>query len=300
MRERPVFETLLAGVRVEAGRFARVELRAPWGARVGPRDVVALHHVLDGELWLDAGDHHAHVRAGDLVVVPPGTGHALRHRPGAAVTAVHDAPSVDALSVRRVFGGDGPRTVVLCAELTLRGATRSALLRALPTVVHLREPHLDHLLAELRHEIRERRAGASVLAARLVELVLLRGIRAELERPAETGTWRAALTDERIGRALDAVHREPGRAWTVAGLAEVAGMGRAAFAVRFRDLVGDTPVAYLTAWRMDVAREHLVDRPEWTIGRVAASVGYGSEYAFSTAFRRVVGVPPGRYRTESV
>ncbi|MEU4441841.1 AraC family transcriptional regulator [Actinosynnema sp. NPDC050801] len=307
MRERPPFDlvgTLLRHVRVDASRFGRVELGAPWGARMDARDTTSLHHVLDGELWLDVDGRRVHVRAGDLVVLPHGASHSLRHRPDAQVTAHDTDPTAGGLSVRRRFGGDGARTVMLCAELTLSGAAKTLFLRALPPVVHLRPassgdpvPGLGRLLDGLREEVRDDRPGASLVATRLVEVVLVQGIRAELERPAEAGSWRAALADDRIGRALDALYDAPERPWTVAVLARAAGMSRAAFATRFRELLGETPIAHLTRWRMDLARTVLRERPELSVGQVATAVGYRSEYAFNAAFRRVVGTPPGRYRT---
>jgi AraC-like DNA-binding protein len=143
------------------------------------------------------------------------------------------------------------------------------------------------------------------MAARLAELLLLQGIRYELERPvtpdpgswrAAAGSWRAALDDERIARSLDAIYGSPQRPWSVITLARVAGMSRAAFAQRFRDLVGESPFAHLTAWRMELAKAGLRERPDDTLSQIATSVGYGDEFAFGAAFRRVVGVPPGAYR----
>ena len=306
MRERSPFDlvgTLLRHVRVDAARFGRVELGAPWGARVAARDTVSLHHLLDGELWLDVDGPQVHVRAGDLVVLPHGAPHSLRHRPDAPVTAHDPTTAADGLSVRRRLGGDGARTVVLCAELTVSGAAKTLFLRALPPVVHLRPaptgdpvPGLGRLLDGLREEVRDDRPGVSLVAARLLELVLLQGVRAELERPAAAGSWRAALADDRIGRALDALYGAPEHPWSVATLARAADMSRAAFATRFRELLGETPIAHLTRWRMDLARTALRERPDLSVGQVATSVGYRSEYAFNAAFRRAVGTPPGRYR----
>ncbi|MGX2997191.1 AraC family transcriptional regulator [Streptomyces sp. JNUCC 64] len=310
-RSRPdVLGTLLGRIRVATGRFGRVELGAPWGTRMGPRDTVTLHHPLEGEMWLEAEGRTVRIGPGSLVILPHGVPHSLAHRPGARVTAGEPwrspSPEGGQLSVRRRFGGDGPRTVVLCAELALTGAARGLLLRALPPVIHLRPdgdgdgdpvPGLRRILDGLREEVRGGRSGSPPLAARWVEILLLQGIRAELERPATAGTWRAALDDERVGRALDAVYRAPGHPWSVAELARVAGMSRTAFASLFRELVGESPIAHLTGWRMELAKTALREQPDLPVSRVAASVGYGSEFAFGAAFRREVGVPPGRYRT---
>ncbi|MEU5402856.1 AraC family transcriptional regulator [Streptomyces sp. NPDC005963] len=306
-RSRPdALATLLSRIRVGTGRFGRIELGAPWGVRMGPRDTVTLHHPLDGEMWLEADGPMVRIGPGDLVILPHGVPHSLKWRPDARVMAEEhwqSPPSEDGLSVRRRFGGDGARTVVLCAELTLTGAARGLLMRALPPVIHFQPdaggdpvPGLRRILDGLREEVRDGRSASPLLAARLVEVLLLQGIRAELERPAAAGTWRAALGDDRVGRALDALYGAPGHPWSVAELARVAGMSRAAFAPLFRELVGESPIAHLTGWRMALAKTALSEQPDLPIGRIAASVGYGSEFAFSAAFRRVVGMPPGRYR----
>jgi AraC-like DNA-binding protein len=306
MRDRPppdVLAALLGHVRVTAGAFGRVELGAPWGARLPARDSVSLHHVLSGELWLDTAAERTRVGPGDLVLLPHGAPCTLRHHPEAPVADAPPAAGQDTLSVFRRLGGDGPLTVLLCAELTLAGAARTRLVRALPPVVCFAAaaavPALGPLLGLLRDELRRPLPGAAPIAARLAELLLLQAVRAAVTDPAraaEPGSWRAALADERIARVLDAVYAEPHRPWTLHGLARVAGMGRTAFTARFRALVGESPFAHLTRWRMDLATTLLRDRPTLTLAEVAAAVGYGDEFAFGAAFRREVGVAPGAYR----
>lgn len=301
-----VLTALLGRLRVTTSRFGRVELGAPWAARIGSRGTVSLHHLLEGELWLEVEGDGVQVGRGDLVVLPHGSAHSIRHH--------RDAPDEDtepwsgssepeSLSVRRRYGGAGATTVVLCAELVVAGASRERLLRALPAVVHTRAGGavrgLGHLLDVLREEVRQPRAGTPVVAARLAELILVQGVAAELERQAAAGSWRGGLADERVARVLDAIYAAPERAWTVDGLARVARMGRTAFNDLFRNLVGETPYAHLTRWRMEVARSILRDEPGRTLEDVAAAVGYSDQFAFGTAFRRLVGTPPGAYRTSA-
>jgi len=305
MRDRPdldVLDALLRRVRISTSHYGRVELGATSGVRVAGGPAASLRHVLEGELWLDVDGHQVRAGTGDLLVLPHGTSHVLRHRPGAIVDGGWPDPGAGTLSTRRRYGGAGPRTVVLCAELGLAGAARAPLLRALPPVVHLPAgdgealPGLTGLVGLLREEIRASRPGAPLVAARLAELLLLKAVRSELERHAPAGSWRAALGDERVARALDAIFTTPERPWTVASLARVAGMGRATFAQCFRVLVGDTPIASLTWWRMEVAKSALRDEPHRTLADVATAVGYADEFAFASAFRRVVGVAPGAFR----
>ncbi|WP_437722151.1 AraC family transcriptional regulator [Sorangium sp. So ce861] len=302
-----VLTALLRHVRIEASLFGRVELGAPWGARVGRRELVLLHHLLEGEMWLELDGREIHVGRGDLLLLPHGVPHCLRHRPGAPVEdegrwLAPPAPGVQA--VRRRLGGDGAKTVVLCAAMSLVGAGRSLLLRALPSVVLLDGgagepvPGLGRLLDGIRDEVHVRRPGAPVMAARFAELLLLQAIRAEIERPAPPGSFRAALADERVARALDALYLAPERAWTVASLARQAGMSRSGFAHAFREQVGESPLRHLMRWRMELAKEKLRGHPELALAEVASSVGYRDQAAFSVAFRREVGVPPGAYRAD--
>lgn len=111
--------------------------------------------------------------------------------------------------------------------------------------------------------------------------------------PGDVG-WFAALADPRLSVALTAMHADPARPWTVQDLAAPAGTSRTVFAEHFRARAGETPIAYLTRWRMTPAAERLL-RGDDTVGRIAGSLGYESEHAFTTAFKRVMGAPPRRY-----
>ncbi|BEL04099.1 AraC family transcriptional regulator [Actinoplanes sichuanensis] len=260
---------------------------------------MSLHHVLTGEVWLTGVGRETVARNGDLLVLAHETAYELRHRPGARVSDEPAWPHPAPLSARHLHGGPGERTVLLCAELSVTGAARAALVRALPTVAHLPAgtvPGLDAVLDLLRAEVRTARPGAEPVVARLTELLLVQGIRAELDRRPEPGTWRAALTDDHIARALDAMYTTPEHPWTLVTLARTAGLSRTTFATRFRALVGETPFAHLTRWRMALARDLLREQPTSTLATIAARVGYADEFAFSTAFRREVGEPPGTYR----
>jgi AraC-like DNA-binding protein len=133
---------------------------------------------------------------------------------------------------------------------------------------------------------------------RLLDLLLVYAMRAWFGRDeAHPPPWYAALDDPSVGPALRRLHGEPQRAWTVAELAAEAGLSRAAFARRFTELTGHAPLTYLTEWRMVLAQDAL-RRPGATLASVAHEIGYGSEFAFANAFKRQLGVPPGRWRRE--
>jgi AraC-like DNA-binding protein len=148
----------------------------------------------------------------------------------------------------------------------------------------------------LAAELRRPGLGTDAAVPALLETVLIYLLRHWYDaRPAAATGWAAALRDPVVGAALRALHEEPGRPWTVASLAAHAGRSRAPFAGRFTALVGRPPLGYLTWWRMTLAARLLRDT-DATVAVIAHRVGYRSEFAFATAFRRHHGSAPGRYR----
>jgi len=132
--------------------------------------------------------------------------------------------------------------------------------------------------------------------ARLSELLFMEVVRWQLSHVSKGhGGWLAGLNDPHVGRALALLHASPERPWTVEELAQQVAISRAAFAKRFVELVGETPMQYLAGWRMHLARRLL---REGTLGlaQIGSRVGYESEAAFNRAFKQQVGVPPGSWR----
>jgi AraC-like DNA-binding protein len=179
------------------------------------------------------------------------------------------------------------------------------LLTLLPDVLHIPARQagtaLDATLRLLASEISQPQPGAAAVLDRIVDILLVQLLRAWLATDparARTPSWLSALTDPVAGPALAVLHTQPGRDWTIPSLAAAIGVSRATLARRFPAQVGCTPAAYLTRWRMDLAAVRLRDTDD-TVGAVARSLGYTSEYAFSRAFTRDRRIPPGRYRTRS-
>lgn len=144
-------------------------------------------------------------------------------------------------------------------------------------------------------EMQPGRLGGSLAARHLAHLILLQAFRLHLSQQANDriGLFHA-LADPHVGKAIEAMHLEPAHRWTLADLADRVGLSRSVFAQRFRERVGETPIAYLTLWRMRLAKDKLLNGRE-TLGRIAAALGYESENAFNTAFKRVAGCSPRRY-----
>jgi AraC-like DNA-binding protein len=191
---------------------------------------------------------------------------------------------------------------VVCGAFTFQGSICASLLEALPPLVLVRsseaEPALRSVLTLLADETRREEPGQQTILDRLLDLLLVYTLRTWFASPAGTPPrWYSALDDAAVGAALRAMHGDPAHPWTVAELAALAGLSRAAFARRFHAATGTSPLAYLADWRIALAADALL-RPGATLAAVAAEVGYGSEFAFSAAFKRQRGVAPGRWREQ--
>ena len=281
--------------------YAASDLNAPWGIEIPPLPgTIVFHLVTEGELELDVDGETTRMGVGDIVLVPRGTGHAIRDSAGSPTTPLFDLPREELGDryERLRIPGPGPRTELVCGAVSFTGLGVARLIRSLPPVLPAADgadaewmrAAFDVIGAESRHP----RPGSDIVTARLADILVVNVVRSWLESGASDRGWVAGLRDPLLGKALAAFHAEPGAPWTLASLAAEAGMSRSAFAARFRELLEEPPMAYVTAWRMDVAAR-LVREEQLPLARVAERVGYQSEAAFNRAFRRAHGVTPGAY-----
>jgi AraC-like DNA-binding protein len=261
---------------------------------------IKCYAVIRGSCWLmleDAGEP-VQIVAGDCFVLPSGRPVRISSDPALAPTLASEAlaPDRDGETVTYNGGGD---VLLAGSRFEVSGRHADVLLRTLPPVIHLKaagdQVALRWSIELMMQELREAKPGASLVAQHLAHIMLAQALRLHLSQQsgAEIG-WFAGLADPQVGAAIGAIHADPGHGWTLEELAARAGMSRTVFARRFREKTGETPVAYLTRWRMMLAAERLVAGSE-TLARVARAVGYESENAFNTAFTRVMGLSPRRY-----
>lgn len=280
--------------------YAASDAAAPWGVAIPPLPgTIVFHLVTEGELVLDVDGQTSVMTAGDIVLVPHGTGHDIRDAPGTPAVPLFDLPreEVGERYERMTIGGTGPRTRLVCGAVSFTGLGVGRLVRSLPPVLPAGPQDADWMRAAFEvigSESQHPRPGSDVVTARLADILVVQVVRSWLESQTPDRGWVAGLRDPLLGQALAAFHAEPGAPWTLASLAAEAGMSRSAFAARFTDLLGEPPMAYVTAWRMDVAAR-LVRERALPLSRVAERVGYQSEAAFNRAFRRSHGMTPGAF-----
>ena len=195
--------------------------------------------------------------------------------------------------------GDNPQaTVFLCGAYQFSGDVGSGLLDALPQVMTLSaaiDDPLRDVVTLLSRELARTEPAQQIVLDRLLDLLLVLAIRSDFRRSATAPRWYRASADPRLSAALQAMHENTARPWTVPELAAISGLSRAAFARAFREALGQAPMQYLTEWRMTLAREHL-RADELSLAQIADAVGYGSPFAFAAAFRRHHRDPPGAWR----
>jgi AraC-like DNA-binding protein len=277
-----------------------------------PASRAGLHIVARGSCWLrmKGRSEPVHLAQGDVVLLPHGAGHSLTSAPNVqplpfpkmlARCQVSQGPHGMSLSME----GKGPSTVLLCGAYRFEHEGVHPLLSLLPPLIHLRADAgvmsgpLEAVLRLLVAEYTQPGPGTVTITARLVDVLFIHIIRGWLEQqPEGSAGWLGAVRDPQVGRALALMHGEPRRDWTVESLAAEVACSRATFARRFRELVGEPPLVYLTRLRMDVAARLLRDSDQ-PLAAIAERVGYASEFAFNRTFHRVRGVPPGRYREQA-
>jgi AraC-like DNA-binding protein/mannose-6-phosphate isomerase-like protein (cupin superfamily) len=307
LRAPDVVNDLLRAVRVRSSVYCRSHMGAPWGFGVEAHGNPSFHVVVQGRCWLtiDGEAEPLALRTGDLVVLPTGPRHWMRDAPGSPTPLLEDILATEWNGNGRLqHGGAGRRTELVCGGFALDGDAADPILRALPVVLHVRGtesgpvPWVAATLDFLRAIWASDAPGADAVLSRLADAMLTQALRIGFaELAAERPERASALRDPQIARAVQLVHREPQERWTVDRLASAVGYSRSAFAVRFRELVGEAPMAYVARTRL-VRAAMLLERPELTLARVARDSGYANEFSFSRAFKRAFGVPPGLYRAE--
>jgi AraC family transcriptional regulator, activator of mtrCDE len=262
-----------------------------WRARAPANRSATFHLIAEGACWAQAPviEKAVALSAGDLIVFPRGTEH--------DICSSADAPEAP----HRNEEGPG-RLAMVCGELDFVTGRQNPILDALPDYFVVRGdqslPKFGQLAVLMRSESESPEFGSEAVLDKLADAMFVMAVRNYINQSANQRGLLAALLDSRLARALDALHSQPGEAWTVASLARKAAMSRTAFAQRFGEVIGRSPHHYLTELRMTEALRLLRD-PRLSVLAIAESLGYQSEAAFRRSFKRVHGKGPGSFRRES-
>jgi AraC-like DNA-binding protein len=264
---------------------------------------IKCYAVLAGTCWLTVPDAEpVLLRENDCFLLPSGRAFSL-----AADGATHPV-ELQALLTALYNGASGlydgdPACTLAGGHFLMDGDPADLLLGFLPAMVHLRAEHekvaMRWSLERMREELRDEKLGGSFLVQQLAYMMLVQALRVHLAQSSQdTVGWLYALTDPQLKSAIVSMQANPASPWTVNGLAQHVGMSRSIFALKFKEKVGESPMEYLTRWRMLLAGDRLTASTE-PILSIALSLGYESESAFGKAFKRVMGCSPRQYSRDA-
>lgn len=298
-----IFET----IRLRGTLFFSADLAGTWGTKIPQREHAArFHYLLSGvcHVTLPSGGT-VELGAGDLILLPAGHAHTLRHAPGA------EAPPLDDLLQDAGCDGSGlfvlkivmpgATTCMVCGHLIFEDGAEHPLLHALPEhllltpAVRAQAPWLNETLRLLVDRVFSDGAGAVAAITRFSEVLFIEAIRAGIDQAPGLARILGAFADPQVGRALQIIHARPAEAWTVERLAQAVAMSRSRFAQRFDEAVGVPPMRYLSDWRLQRARAMLA-RTNASVTAIARDMGYSSPAVFTRAFTQRFGRAPSALR----
>jgi AraC-like DNA-binding protein len=316
-----VLSEVLKTVRLDGAIFYNAEFSAPWCFRQPASHVMApylssaskhviIFHLLTegrGYTQFDGEGRSIPLNAGDIVIFPHGDPHIMGN--GLPVKPVDSAEALErvlsgGLPVSR-HGGGGEITKLICGYMACEPQLSRVFLGGLPPIVKINIRNdasgqwLEHSIRYSVGQADEAAPGGEAVLAKLSEALFIETLRRyiALLPPEQTG-WLAGVRDQDVGKALSLLHRKPAHPWTVASLANEVGVSRSVLADRFRRYLSETPMAYLTRWRLQLGAQLLTSINN-SVAQIAAEVGYESEPSFNRAFKREFGLPPARFRKES-
>jgi AraC-like DNA-binding protein len=296
-----VLSLVLSRVRLDSFLTCAFDVGGRSAVAFPQSDALRFKVIRRGECWLSVeGDDRVYrLTAGDCFLVSDQRSfvlatHRTARRTAAAESLIHSR-NQDGVIVHQ----GGGEIFSIGAVFSFHGHFSKLILRSLPPVVHL-PSDLDQAavlrwsLERFGAEFRGTGAGRAVMMGNLAPIILLQTLRVYASRASSKESWLVALSHPKLSKAIEAIHADCGRNWSVASLATLSGMSRAGFAQHFKAYVGNSPIEYLSHWWMQIAC-NLLDRRELGLAEIAHRVGYKSESAFSAAFKKVLGVRPDQY-----
>ena len=298
---------ILKTIRLHASTYFCSDFNTPWGMEISQVSSGLFHVIVEGECWLKLPNNlqSIHMNEGDIVAFPTGGAHSISDQP---TSEKQPGPVV----IEKILNGENPfydlggrphsgQQTLMCGSFDYDASISHPFLKALPCFIHIRANEtpelgwLRELVAVLSRESRQPSPGSSVVVDRLTEVLFIQLLRHYVRQESSNLGYLSALSDAKVGRALNLIHGEERAQWSVETLGKEVALSRSAFTDRFTKRVGLSPKTYLMNWRMQKARSKL-EHTELSMFDIAQSAGYSSEAAFSKAFKALFEITPGSLR----
>lgn len=305
-----LLSNILSQLRLTGTLYFRTSFKSPWGVRVPAFENVArFHFAYRGRclVQLESQKKPVVLEQGDLIIITRGAAHTLHCD---ALTNEESLP-LDVVIAESGFTGKGTLvygdsnnqhdTQLICGHFAFDKKIQHPLINALPSFIHINNygmeagRWLDSTLNVVGAEAGRDLPGCDLITLKMSEIIFVQTLRAYLQKEGANQPVLAAFADIRISRALEAIHENPENPWTLESLAKIAGLSRTAFTQTFTRYLNTTPLVYMTDWRMQIARQLLIESGA-SIIHIAERTGYQSEAAFSRVFKRYYHLAPASYR----
>jgi len=295
-----VISDIMKYMRLTGCVYFQRDFCGPWAMRMADTGFAQFHVVTSGACVVEVDGDCRDVGTGDVLFFPHGAAHVLADRPGRQ--PVEGRTYMAALAQGTpMFGLGTSPTRMICGHYAYRSKGAHPLLDELPEMVHITAARMGGssptttLLNLIMDELSHQEPGFQLSVERLAEVLLMQVLRVHYQTQERPEGFFAGLRDSRLNRAITRIHSDYSGPLTLTDLADSAAMSRTAFAQRFSSVVRMTPIDYLQHWRMVVAQD-LLASTEQSVSEIAEQVGYGSDIAFSRAYKRRFGVSPSSRR----
>ncbi len=302
---------ILSRLQLTGALYFRTSFTHPWSIQVPAyANVSRFHFVHRGHCMVRIGNQEVvHLQQGDLIIITRGASHKLFSSQSSEDKVVQ----LDQVVQESGFTGEGAlvygptgtdhETQLICGHFAFNDHARHPLLDALPAHIHIRDygedagRWMESTLKIIGAEAGGEDMGSNLITLKLSEIIYIQALRTFLNAEGKKHPALAGFSDTRIAKALKAIHADPAHPWTLESLARHAGLSRTAFAIKFTRYLAMTPLSYITQWRMQIARQLLVESDQPII-QVAENTGYQSEASFGRIFKRHFDIAPATYRRQ--
>lgn len=298
---------ILDSLSLQGQLYFRTCFNSPWSIGVPTyAKAIRFHYALQGECYVRAGNEEpVYLRQGDLVLVPAGAAHVIsdtpERRPVELEAVMQDSGYTGLGTFIVGAGSKNAATQLMCGHFSFAEGSSHPLLRSLPSIIHVSASirsstfWLDEALRLMARQMADDNPGSMAVVRRMSEIIFIETVRSCASQAKQLGGLMEALSDPKISRAIQAMHRDVSIQWTVEALAGEAAMSRSRFAARFQELVGCGPLTYLSEWRLQKACAMLRNGTV-SIQEIAGRIGYQSPAAFTRAFANMFGESPTSFR----
>jgi len=297
-----VLGDVLKAIRLNGSVYFNTCFCSPWGMSLATSSKASFHIIVNGDAWLQFPNDSESIQlfAGDIILFPTGLAHTISEK---ADSICHEASEiVEAYNAERpFFVGDTESISLVCGYVEFDRSMSHPFIDNLPEYIHIKADvrteffWLDSVIKQIIMESNSATPGCEAIVDRFTEVLFIQVIRAYSQQNNLEMSYFKALMDKQLSKALQLIHQQPEKEWTVELLANDIGMSRTAFYNRFNELVGEAPIKYLYKWRMMQAKKKLIDTQK-SINHIAEEVGYQSDSAFQKAFKRFFKITPASVR----